>query len=81
MSEAGCQHAHFVAAVDVDRVGQIACGDQFDVLNHTVEWAHQNMMDAEPNHGDHRNHQDQHHDQRPNGKFERAVAIFDRDLV
>ena len=79
--QAGRQHAHFVAAGHDDLLSQVAGGDLFDVVNHAVQRAHQDMMDAGPGQYDHRQHHHQNHDQRPNGRVVGAVAAVDRDLI
>ncbi|MNH26790.1 hypothetical protein D3C79_868640 [compost metagenome] len=70
MFETGGQHAHFIAAGHGDRLGQIAGGDHFDVLDHAVQRAYQNVVNAAPHQYDNRQHHDQHHDQRPDGEAE-----------
>ncbi|MNH21752.1 hypothetical protein D3C79_815780 [compost metagenome] len=79
--EAGSQHTHFIAAGHGDRLGQIAGGNHFDVLDHAVQRAHQNVVNAAPYQYDHRQHHDQHHDQRPDSETEGIVAVFHRGLV
>jgi len=81
VAQAFRQLTHFVSAVHVNLLHQIATGDMADALHQTVKRGDQHVFDAEPDGNDHRQHCQQDANNDPDSHAVGAVVVCNGEIV